>query len=53
MRGELADAIDWATVEFVCAVRLSLQSDTDVLDWGREDSVGYTSEGAGHEILTV
>ena len=53
MRGELADAVQRAVVETVGAMRLGLQTDTDVLDRAGEDGVGQTGEGAGEVVLWV
>ena len=53
MRRDFAHAVDRAGVESIGAMRLGLESDTDVFDGARYDGVGDAGEGAGGVKLEV
>lgn len=50
---ELLDAVNGAAVQSICAVRLGLQTDTDVLDGSGENGVGDTGETTSKIVLAI
>lgn len=53
MSGEFPNTVERAGVETSSAVRLSLQTDSDVFDGRAEDCVGETGECSGEVVLGV
>lgn len=51
--GQFANAVNRAIIEATGAVRLGLQTNTDVLDWAGQDRVGDTGERTSHIILAI
>lgn len=50
---ELANAVQWSTVQATGTVWLGLETDTDVLDRAREDGISDTGETSGHVVLAI
>lgn len=53
MGGNLADTVYRATVKAGETVRLCLETDTDMFDGTRDDTVSYARKGAGEIVLAV
>ena len=53
MRAELLDAVQWAGVESVGTMGLSLQSDSYMLDWCAEEGVGDAGKCSGGVVLAI
>ena len=53
MGGDLPNAVEGTAVKAARAVRLSLETDTDMLNRARDNAVGDTRECTGEVILSI